>query len=94
MRQKRSDNPKMTNGLVQYMTIEESASIQWVNVNSFPSVFLGTSLGHLGKNENGTLRCRLRCFYRKTEPTRIVLCIMPHLKHDTSIANSVKAATK
>ena len=24
----------------------------------------------------------------------VVLCIMPHLKHDTSIANSVKTATK
>ena len=23
-----------------------------------------------------------------------IICIMPHLKHDTSIANSVKAATK
>ena len=28
------DTPKMSNGLVQHITVEESASLQWVKVQS------------------------------------------------------------
>ena len=31
-RQNTSDTPKMTNGLVQHITMEESTGTQWVNI--------------------------------------------------------------
>ena len=35
-RQNRSDTPKMTNGLLQHITVGESTSIQWFKVNIQP----------------------------------------------------------
>ena len=50
--QNRPDTPKMTNGLIKYITVEESTSIQWVKTRSEQSAIKPDFFSHIQSSDN------------------------------------------